>query len=712
MLEAVTTAPTSLQHQVADLPDRHEPVILEGLAGSGRSTALYRRYLALLDRGYPAESILVWTLHEKNDWLHRLSEDRPQPIGKPEIHTFRGWVRHELQRWWPTLEAEGRLPKADVPRHAPTLIAVESAQAFLDRITVDCRAAGQCYDETNLAKPAQIIQVLDALGRAVENRLDLTTVDRRLAAGFAGPESEGRWFDKVACCFDTYRKAVYRHRVFDQAMQLEVYGRLLALPRYRESLGRFKAVLIDNLEETYPIQRPVVELFLKTTPSLVLAFDTNGGLREYLGTDFPGARRLADGIEARLDFTDSFTAPAAMVDFAKRLYQVVLDPDLTLAVPPEAPVPIVIERSPALRSAMIEQAAACVLGAIDNGTSPAEIAVIAPSLDPLLVWALRERFGPRLPLFVHGGGARLVDYRIVRVLLAMAVLAYPAWQRPPRRLDLIELLELTCVPNPMLAHAVQEQLNEAGQGAWPVAPDALDWSRWKWLQEAEEPYRRLYAWLDAWRTDEQAAPVDVFFHRAFGEVLTPSRFYALGPEGGPLDPRQQAELIEEVRQVKQLADVTRTLRKLDELMPPDDGDRRSFGLRLIETLQSGIIAERPFVVERDDARFVHLYTPQSYAERGPAAKLQVWLDLSSPSWYKSDIRPLTNPRVLSVNWDQAPYDAIADERDQATKLARVLLSTLLKAKGRVHLFASQHDAEGRELFGDLPDRIESLLRSV
>src|SRR5262245_53127037 len=103
-----------------------------GLAGSGRSTALYQRYLALLARRHPSEALLVWTAG-KNDWIHRLAEDWQAPLGGLEIHTFRGWVQQELLRWWPTLEAEGRLPRADRPRHAPTFVAIESAQAFLDR---------------------------------------------------------------------------------------------------------------------------------------------------------------------------------------------------------------------------------------------------------------------------------------------------------------------------------------------------------------------------------------------------------------------------------------------------------------------------------------------------------------------------------------------------------------------------------------------------
>ncbi|MBC7545079.1 MAG: hypothetical protein H7338_20325 [Candidatus Sericytochromatia bacterium] len=685
--------------------------MLHGMAGSGRSSALYQRYLALLKQGVPSESILVWA-GDKNDWLTRLGEDWPEPIGRIEIHTFRGWVQQELRRWWPTLESEGRMPKADVPRHAPTFLAVESAQAFLDRVTTHCRVAGACYDETTLSKPAQIIQVLDALGRSVENRLDLTTVDRRLAQGYPGPDAEKNRFAKVGCCFDNYRKAVYRYRIFDQAMQLDVFGRLMALPRYQASLARFRYALIDTVDESYPIQQTLLRHLLSQVPSLVMACDANGGLREYLGADYPGALKLIEPLDT-IHFEGSQVVKTGMLDFAKRLSMLVADPETQFAVPLPEDVRIILEPPPALRSEMIARVAACVLGAIGNGRPSKDIAIIAPSLDPLLVWALRERFKPKgLSLMSHGGGARLVDFRIVRCLLALAVMAYPAWGRTPRRLDLIELFELTVIDNPMLAHAIHDHLEKLSNGVWPIDPDAVDWAKAKWLAVAEPGYRRLWDWLKNWQSDHAAEPIDVLIHRAFGQLLVPRRYTGLGPNGdAELSPTLRAEYVEEIRQVKHLTEIAKTLRRLDKDLPPDPewGDR-PFELRLIDTLQSGMAAERPFAPDRDDDAFIHLHTPQSYTARGEDAGLQIWVDTSAATWYKSDIKTLTNARVLSVNWDGQPYDALKDERDQARSLGRLVLSVLLKAKDRVHVFSSQHDAEGRELFGDLPDRIESLLR--
>jgi hypothetical protein len=709
---------TSEQAAIVALPDRHEPVALRGLLGSGRTTALYRRYLALLQAGVPSETILVWTT-DKNDWLLRLEADWQGALGQHEIHTFRGWVQRQLYRWWPTLETGGHLPsrrggKGQVKaHHTPTLLAVESAQAFLDRVTTECRVQGACYEPWNLSKNQQIIQVLDALGRAAENRRELGSVETLLAKGYPGPAEDKRRFERVQCCLDTYRRSVYLHRIFDQAMQLDVFGRLLAVPAFLDSLTRYRFVLIDNVEESYPIQLAALQHLVSRIPSAVLAFDTNGGLREYLGGDFAGAQRFIESLTGH-EFNDSLVADPAVIDVAKRLSLVIADPDTPLVVAPPQDLPIHLEAASVLRAEMIDKAAARTLAALDQGIPCREIALIAPSLDPLLIWALRERFKTQgLSLFSHGGGARLVDYRVVRCLLALLVMANPGWQRQPRRLDVIELLEMATIDNPMLAHAVYNDLERIGGGTWPVDPEQVPWSKRKWLTQAEASYRRLWTWLQTWKARYAEQPVDVFFHRAFGEVLVPLHFAPLRPTAAGVDPAQRAELIEEIRQVRHLIEITKTLRQLDQSLPAiESWGSQPIGLRILDTLQSGMVAERPFAPDRDDDAFLHLHTPQSYTQRGRDTQVQIWLDASASGWYKSDIRPLVNPRVLSVNWNGDPYDAIADEHDQAVKLSRLLVSMMLKLKrgGGIWIYSSQHDAEGRELFGDLPDRIESVLR--
>ncbi len=714
MLASADFPTTPAQAAIIALPDQHEPVVLRGLLGSGRTTALYRRYLDLLAAGVPAEAILVWT-SDKNDWLARLEADWDGALGRSEIHTFRGWVQRQLYRWWPTLETGGHLPGRRTGRgqasahHTPTLLAVESAQAFLDRVTTVCRVEGACYEPWNLSKNQQIIQVLDALGRAVENRRELGTIETLLVKGTPGPADDKRRFERVQCCFDTYRRAVYQHRIFDQAMQLDVFGRLLAVPAFVATLQQYRYALIDNVEESYPIQLAGLQQIVSHIPSVVLAFDTNGGLREYLGSDFTGAQRLIEDLAVQ-EFTESLVADADVIDIAKRLSMVIVDPDAPIAVPPPADVPIHLAETSGLRAQMISRVAAKTQELLEQGVPCRDIALIAPTLDPLLIWALRERFKTAgYALFSHGGGARLVDYRIVRCLLALLVMAHPEWVRTPRRLDVIELLEVTCIDNPMLAHAVYNDLEKFG--TWPVDPDLVPWTKRKWLQQAESGYRQLWTWLQTWKASHADQPIDVFFNRAFGELLVPTHFAALRPNAGEPDQGLRAERVEEIRQVRHLIDISKTLRQLDRALPKAETEG-PIGLRILDTLQSGMVAERPFAPDRDDDAFIHLHTPQSYTQRGRDSKVQIWLDASAAGWLKSDVRPLVNPRVLSVNWNGEVYDAIVDEQDQLVKLSRLALTMMLKLQrqGEIWIYSSLHDAEGRELFGDLPDRIQSVLR--
>ncbi|MFN3431323.1 MAG: hypothetical protein ACK46X_15380, partial [Candidatus Sericytochromatia bacterium] len=132
------------------------------------------------------------------------------------------------------------------------------------------------------------------------------------------------------------------------------------------------------------------------------------------------------------------------------------------------------------------------------------------------------------------------------------------------------------------------------------------------------------------------------------------------------------------------------------------------GRRFLGYLLGGTLAERPFRRPGTARGSITLATAAKYAEDGRPVAFQFWLDVGATSWWKSDMRELTNPRVLSRHWDGEPYTPERDETESDAKLGRILWTNCLKVRRGLRWYASLVDAEGREQTGALPHLMESL----
>lgn len=665
--------------------------------------ALKDRYRELLDAGVPSDRILVLlesrTRSDWNNWLKAL----PRPTGAWRVHTPGAWMQRELELWWPAVQADLADRGLDCPHAEPRFVAIDLSQHLLAEFAAELRDEEGAYVPGSRSAPRfQGIQILDALARAIENgaRLDASgglasEVSRRLLPALAERPDAHAVALRVGAAITLYTDGMLRHGLLDHALTLALYAEVLwQNDAYRGHLrANTEHMMIECLDETGPrlqdlcrdLQAAGVTLFatLKRDVHAEAAMHPfTGGLREYVGADPHGAWAIAGTLPQTI--VDEPEPPLA--DLGRSLHDALFGHLRTAKLAPEAIAVKLDDYSPAeMLSALMDD-----LEPVLAQVPPNEVAIVAPSLSPLLIWSLRQRLEALgYPLYVFAGTNRLTDHRPVRLLLTLAKLCHPHWGHPATRFELLELLEMTMGLNPLRLGRMLKGLFDDGlpstEALAAAAPD---------LDPAHvERYKRLTV---AFESLHDAPDLEAFFRQAFARAYVPFR-----PE---VERKADKEAFQrEVSQIGQLIELAGRFRHVDRRLHGEDEP----GPRFLRFLAESPISERPFFQREPHEGAVMLATPSQLAEQGfvePSETLRhlFLLDAGSELWWKSDRKELTNARVLAHRYAGGAYTLEQDLADQAEKLGRVLMTLCLKVEQKLWIYGCLTDEEGRENAGELP----------
>ncbi len=712
-----------------------------GLPGAPLSATLWDRYRHWVEGGVASGRILVLLESStRTAWTSLLKGEPPEhiapslrpgttsdglavPTGEERVFTPISWVRRELTRFWPLVEAQ--LERMNLPTSkavdAPLFVEVTLAQHLMERFSADLRDGDDALlSKAATPRPMQNVQMLDALGRSIENGASLVNpgggppceslaceVARRLSAGSDPAPQSQRLITEVRRILVRYLEGMLEHRILDFALAQDLYlGILWKEPHYREHLlATTSHLLLENLDETSPrflaFYRELCEAGL--TAYVTLQEDDpeapaleifQGGLREYVGADPYGARALA----SRMSPAAELRPTLPFLGLGRALHDTLLGSPRPLAAPPEK---VTLRLDHVTYPEMVD-AVGRELETLLRTVPPAEIALVVPTLDPLVIWTIRrqiERLGHSL--YVFAGTNRLTDYHSARLLLTLAKLAYPGWKTVPSSFELLELLEHVTGLDPLrLAKAGELLFADTGL----VTPESLRLLAPQFPESAHARFERFHLWLE----HGKARPLDdfsTFFRDAFARIYVP---FASSKGSGEPDERMQRE----ISQIGQLIEVAAEFRHVDRRCDPD-GEAES-GRRFMEHLASSPILERPFFKREPRRDALMLSTANQLAERAYRTPSEVlrhlfMLDLGSERWWKPDRKELTNSRILSQRWPGGRFTLEDEQRMMNEKLARVLFASCVKPTEGLHLHGCLVDAEGRENLGELPSILETVL---
>ncbi len=659
--------------QAARAPaDQNHTCFLEGPVGAGKSEALRARLRHLLEARVSGYSILVLLPDRgaRERYGEEISRFELEPFSPVELHTYYSLANRLVRLFWPLVAADAGFA---APQKPPVFLNYEAAQYLMGEIVAPLLEQG--YFEGLVMRRQQILsQLLDNLNKAAINAYPLSQVQQRLGESWVGEEARLRCYEQVQHCIELFRGHCLQHGLLDLSLVVEVFhAHLVENPAFwRYFTERYRHLLADQVEEMVPVAHDLVERLLPGCDSALLAGDTRGGFRVFMGVDARGAARLQAACRQVIRAPEEGEPPAA--GRARR-----------------AVVALIQER---YRSQMIARVAGEILGLVERGVAPGQIAVVAPHADGVLRFVLGEAFrAAEIPFAIFRRYESLREEPAVRACLTLSCLAHPQWGLRPPPFDVAEALAVALAVDPVRASLAARQLCDAEAGT--LGPAEL-------LRQADgerlgagvlERYERLRQWLAAYGRGEPEV-FDQFLGRLFGEVLS-------GPQLQPEEAAIYSKLIASAAGFRRTA-------------PAMGLAGKAVGHGYVEMVLSGVVAAQHLSEPDMEAasESIALVAPiYTYLLSGHMARFQFWLDIGSIHWWEPPHQPLTNPHVLARQWPAGEKwtDAVDVETRNQT-LFRLARGLALRCREGIYLCASELESTGELQESPLLEAVQQVLQ--
>jgi hypothetical protein len=682
---------------VEHLPDK---VFLTGPAGTGKTTRGVERLLSLCES--TRDGIMVY-VPQKTLAGPYFDAIRSQARSQPEVLTIGSLAKRMVELFWPLVSAEAGFAHPDEP---PVFLNLETSQYFMAMVVRPLLAEGY-FETVTISRNRLYTQVLDNLNKAALNGYPIETVGTRLQLAALGEPEKTRIYRDTQAAVTRFREFCLAHNLLDFSLQLEVFWKYL-WPEgtlCREYLRKtYRHLILDNLEETTPVEHDLFTAWLPDFDSALLIYDIDGGYRTFLGADPLSARQLTSLCDEIIELNESLVSPPMFELLSNRIGGVLKRPvpkqDESLSL--EDFRKVMAYQSHRYFPEMLDWVAEQVVRLIEEqGVPPAEVVVLSPYLSDALRYSLSEKLG-RLGLKTrsHRPSRSLRDEPVTQALVTLMVLAHPDWGMSPTGFDvaymLVQAIEgMDLVRAQLLAEIVFR--TKDGRPTLSAFAEIKPEMQERITYTFGERFDRLREWLAAYQSRGWDEP-DFFLGRLFGELLSqPGYGFHTRLQAG----ETTANLIDSIQNFRWVAG--------DQLE-----EDQSLGAEFILMLQEGVIAAQYLRSWRDDDPEAVLLAPAyTYLMRNQPVEYQFWLDVASYGWGARIDQPVTHPYVLSRNWPDGRYWTDADEVEvNQDALYRLVTGLLRRCRKQVFLGLSDLSETGYESEGELIKAIQRILQGI
>lgn len=664
-------------------------VYLEGIVGSGKTTAAVARLEAMLAAGIPGESILILVPQRTlaDPYLHMLHQSKRPAGGEAEVMTLGGLARRMVQLYWPMIAESAGFIHPELP---PVFLTLELAQYYMAQtVGPVLDAAPEMFTSLTIHRNRLFSQILDNLNKAAVVGLAYSSIGPRLMGAWTGETSQTHIYQDAQACAVLFREACLARNLLDFSLQIEVFrDHIWPLPLFQTNLQtQFRHLLVDNIEEDTPVTHDILLDWLPNLDSALIVADRDGGYRRFLGADPESAFRLIQACSQRISFPKSFVLTDDHETLAADLAIALGDPIHRPGGDPRRILRYAAHRfQPEMLDWIAEEAAELIR---NQGVSPGEIAILSPFLSDALRFSLVERLKKHgIHSRSHRPSRALCEEPAVQCLLTLSKLAHPQWGRAPSEVDFANALTqaiegIDLVRARLLAATLYRVQGRVGVlEAFEEASGDIQ-QRATFL--AGERWGMLRNWLIAYQTSPQEA-FDVFLSRLFGELLSQPGFgFHANHDAGAAT----ANLIESVQKFRwvvggSLAEQGKTL-----------------GREYLQLVQEGLVAAqyiRSWDAEEEDA--VLLAPAFTFLMGNRPIDYQFWINIGSRGWSERLYQPLTHPYVLSRNWETDRRWGDEDELAASRQVVRTLsIGLVRRCRKRIYLGMSEIGEQGYEQRG-------------
>ncbi len=689
------------QLEVVELPVATK-IFLSGPAGSGKTTAAVERLTYLIESGVPANDILILLPQRSlaGPYLDRFRKPSFPAGGQPDIATLGGLARRLLELYWPVFAGKAGFEKPD---QAPTFLTLESAQYYMAYLVRPLIEREGFFSSVTIQRNRLYSQVLDNLNKAAVHGFPYTEISKRLKSAWIGDAGQKSIFENAQHCAALFRSFCYRHNLLDFSLQIELFSRYLwpSHPVRRYFLGEYRHLIYDNLEEDVPVSHQFVEEILPEVDSALLVYDEDAGYRSFLGADPQSAVRLRGKCAQKVIFHQSFITPAELEKFNKSLRQYFLSgmPPSEIHPPGEGQGGFSVhyhQYYPEMVTWIGEQTASL----IDQGTSPGQIAVLAPYLSDSLRFLLQEELTSRkIPSTSHRPSRSLREEPASRCLLTLAAAAHPLWEINPTRFELTTALMQSITDLDLTrASMLADQGADFSDGLlrWIEFDDFPQKLQSRISYSIGGRYQNLISWVKLYRS-QAPQPLDHFFSRLFGEILSQPGF---GFHRDFDRAQAAANLIESVKKFR------KSVGGALDLSVAELG--KEYYLMVLEGI---ISAQYLSAWQERPERAVFLAPSYTYLVNNFPVDFQFWIDAGSRGWYERIYQPLTHPYVLNCSWEIGQPWTDQEELQQSKQtLARLTTGLIRRCRKQAFICFTELDERGYEQKGLLIQAVNQALQ--
>jgi hypothetical protein len=347
----------------------------------------------------------------------------------------------------------------------------------------------------------------------------------------------------------------------------------------------------------------------------------------------------------------------------------------------------------------------------DENVKQNQIVILAPLLSDSLRFSLVSRLEEKgIATYTLRPSRPLHAEPAVRALVTLAKLAHPNWQVDPKhqvkKFDVIQML-LSVVADMDLARAtLLGEMRFVGGKLLPFREVTKNPEMRQRISEVfGERFDKLVDWLEAYKASA-GEPIDLFFSRLFGEVLSQKGF------GFHLPKKRNVaqEAFDEARIIANLIDSSRAFRQtLSQIEPETDS-----GQEYARMVDAGILADQYEPQDWKKSPDAVLIAPAyTFLLSNQPADFQFWLNIDSQAWTRRLQQPLTQPYVLSRQWPLGQlWTEIHEQQTSREILLRVVTGLLKRCRRKVFIGYSKFDERGNEREGELRVIFDLLLRSL
>ncbi|HRW06495.1 MAG TPA: AAA family ATPase [Caldilineaceae bacterium] len=732
-----------MSEEILPLIQAKNKLFLTGPFGSGKTTLAIERIRWLLaQERVRGDDILVLTPQRTvaEPYFHALRSGA-MPGGAPvRVTTLAGLARHSVELYWPLLATVGGFADA---RREPTFLNLETSQYHMARF-VDAAIARGEFDGIRIEHNRVVSQVLDNLNKAALQGFTIDEAYARLELAVPSGEQRTARLNALRAARQIsheFRALCHEKTLLDFSLQIDLFMRQVLTNEWsRVHLFRsHRHLIFDNVEEDTISAHQLTLQWLPELESALLVADADAGFRIFLGADPQGNSALRAVCDQVAVTQTSYIMQPALRQLTGRIEQTI-GGQRHVQRAPAAPVGSVenpfddgergVSGGPATGAAESMATATDFATALlvppvgfrffpqmidwtvqeiqrlvqEEEVPPGEIAVLAPFVSDAMRFSLQSRFAEvGIATTTHRPSRALDDEPAARTLLTLAKLAHPHWGMRPAATDVTLTLTLTIDSlDPVRAHLLSRII-------YPERRPTIELGRFGELVTAMqerityrlgEMYDRLRDWLYAYRANPDPIPLDQFFARLFGELLSQ-------PGYGFHEDRDAA------RVANQLVESARNFRWALENVA--DGEAQvdlytRLGREYVGLVEQGALGALYAPGWRPVEEAVFIAPAYTFLMRNQHVRYQFWLDIGSNGWWERLYQPLTHPYVLSQRWPaDEPWSDFAEYTRRQETMQRLLLGLIRRTKQAIYLGISDYSESGFEQRGALLMLVNRLL---